>query len=100
MASEDKIDAVEDDYQTLDDIKTTLHPLASEAVYGYGRVPWRLRVRKEMFSPSETVTSPLGVNLIFCQVCDIFLHNCSCSFPVTKKEYYAREQVTNKLASF
>jgi myosin-15 len=59
----------EDDYQTLEDIKTTLLPPHSKTHFAYfNRVPWRLRVRKEVFSPSETVQSPLGINLIFTQV--------------------------------
>lgn len=59
----------EDDYQTLEDIKTTVHPPYSQTFFGYNRVPWNLKIRKEMFSPSETISSPLAINLVFCQVC-------------------------------
>ena len=61
----------EDDYQTLEHIKTAVHPPHSRTHFAYNRVPWSLKVRKELFSPSETVNSPLAVNLIFCQVCYI-----------------------------
>ena len=41
------------------------------------RVPWTLKIRKEVFSPSETVQSPLAINLIFCQiVTDVFSPLC------------------------
>ena len=61
---------VEDDpYQTLESVKTVLHPVyAPNTFYSYGRVPWSLKIRKEVFSPSEVVKSPLALNLIFCQV--------------------------------
>lgn len=58
----------EDDYQTLEQIKTVLHPPHSASHFSYNRVPWNLKIRKEVFSPSETVSSPLAVHLIFCQV--------------------------------
>lgn len=54
--------------QTLEDIKTALHPPYSNTYFSYNRVPWQLKVRKEVFSPSEAVASPLAIHLIFCQV--------------------------------
>ena len=60
----------EDDYAALEDIKTKLYPgPPSTTHYTYDRVPWTLKIRKEVFSPSETLNSPLAINLIFCQVC-------------------------------
>ena len=45
--------------------------------YSFFRVPWTLKIRKEVFSPSETVQSPLAINLIFCQiVTDVFSPLC------------------------
>ena len=59
----------EDDYAALEDIKTKLYPgPPSNTHYTYDRVPWTLKIRKEVFSPSETLNSPLAINLIFCQV--------------------------------
>ncbi len=58
----------EDDYQTLESIKTVLHPPNTQNFISYNRVPWTLKIRKEVFSPSETAQSPLAINLIFCQV--------------------------------
>jgi hypothetical protein len=54
--------------QTLEDVKTVLHKPHSAANFAYDRVEWQLKVRKEVFSPAETVRSPAAVNLIFCQV--------------------------------
>merc|ERR1719242_2887803 len=68
----------EDDYAALEDIKTKLYPgPPSTTHYTYDRVPWTLKIRKEIFSPSETVQSPLAINLIFCQiVTDVFSPLC------------------------
>ncbi len=67
----------EDDYQTLEDVKTVLHKPHSSASFAYDRVPWQLKVRKEVFSPAETLRSPLAVNLVFCQVVfDVFSPLC------------------------
>ena len=54
--------------QTLEDVKTVLHKPHSTANFAYDRVPWQLKIRKEVFSPAEEVRSPMAVNLIFCQV--------------------------------
>ena len=65
------------DYQALEDIKTKLHTPPSNTHVTYDRVPWTLKIRKEVFSPSETVNSPLAINLIFCQiVTDVFSPLC------------------------
>ena len=55
-------------FQTLEDVKTVLHKPHSTANFAYDRVPWQLKIRKEVFSPAEEVRSPMAVNLIFCQV--------------------------------
>ena len=59
--------------QTLEDVKTVLHKLHSAANFAYDRVPWQLKIRKEVFSPTEEVRSPMAVNLIFCQAKKIVL---------------------------
>ena len=67
----------EDDYQALEDIKTKLHVPPSNTHVTYDRVPWTLKIRKEVFSPSETINSPLAINLCFCQiVTDVFSPLC------------------------
>lgn len=39
----------------------------------YNRVPWKLRVRKEMFRPSEPIGPPAALDLLFAQICyDVF----------------------------
>ena len=58
----------EDAYQTLEDMKTVLHSPYSNVHFAYNRVPWTLKIRKEVFSPSESINSPLAINLIFSQV--------------------------------
>lgn len=68
-------DGADDDYQTLERIKSVVHPPYSATHFSYNRVPWTLRVRKEIFSPSETINSPLAINLIFCQVSLLRLHH-------------------------
>lgn len=55
--------------------KTTsrLLPLGSTACVTYNRVPWLLRVRKEVFSPAEPIGPPSSLHLIFCQIAaDVF----------------------------
>lgn len=50
-----------------------LLPLGSTACVTYNRVPWLLRVRKEVFSPAEPVGPPSALHLIFCQIAaDVF----------------------------
>lgn len=46
-----------------------LVPLGAAASVTYSRVPWQLRVRKEVYSPLETLgTSPGALHIVFCQV--------------------------------
>ncbi|BES99216.1 MyTH4 domain [Nesidiocoris tenuis] len=47
---------------------TKLHPPPSAAFFTYNRVSWKLNVRKEVFSPKETVSNPLVLHLVYCQV--------------------------------
>lgn len=50
-----------------------LLPLGTAACVTYNRVPWLLRVRKEVFSPAEPLGPPPSVHLIFCQIAsDVF----------------------------
>ena len=67
----------EDDYQALEEVKTQFHAPNTHQFFTYNRVPWALKIRKEVFSPSESVHSPLAINLIFCQiVTDVFSPLC------------------------
>ena len=56
------------DYQGLEESQTRLHQPNSNIHFSYNRVPWKLKIRKEMFSPSEQITEPATVHLIFCQI--------------------------------
>ncbi|XP_014248612.2 unconventional myosin-XV isoform X2 [Cimex lectularius] len=47
---------------------TKIHPPPSAAFFTYNRVSWKLNVRKEVFSPKETVSNPLVLHLVYCQV--------------------------------
>lgn len=39
----------------------------------YNRVPWKLRVRKEIFRPNEPIGPPAALDLLFAQICyDVF----------------------------
>lgn len=57
--------------------ETKLFPPSTAAFFSYNRVPWKLHVRKEVFSPSEKLTNPLAVHLVFCQIVkDALGSNC------------------------
>ncbi|XP_036676948.2 unconventional myosin-XV isoform X5 [Drosophila suzukii] len=46
---------------------------ASSACLTYNRVPWKLRVRKEVFQPHEPIGPPVALDLLFAQVLgDVF----------------------------
>ncbi|XP_043281933.1 unconventional myosin-XV isoform X2 [Venturia canescens] len=49
-------------------IDTKLYPPTTSAHFTYNRVTWALRVKKEVFTPNETLASPLALHLVFCQV--------------------------------
>ncbi|KAG7210137.1 hypothetical protein KM043_011699 [Ampulex compressa] len=49
-------------------VNTKLYPQTSTAHFTYNRVTWTLRVKKEVFAPNETLSSPLALHLVFCQV--------------------------------
>ncbi|GBP05900.1 Unconventional myosin-XV [Eumeta japonica] len=45
----------------------------ANACLTYNRVPWKLRVRKEVFHPTESIGPPIALDLLFAQVSsDIF----------------------------
>lgn len=47
--------------------------LPAAACLTYNRVPWKLRVRKEVFHPMESISSPAALDLLFAQVsADVF----------------------------
>lgn len=55
-----------------------LLPLGSSACITYNRVSWLLRVRKEVFSPSEALGPPAAQHLIFCQIANDVYGSTSC----------------------
>ena len=56
------------DYQAMEEMQTRLHPPNSNMHFSYNRVPWKLKVRKEVFSPSEQLTNPTTIHVVFCQI--------------------------------
>lgn len=66
------------DQNGIDLIKTKkLYPPVHSYALTYSKVPWELKVRKEVFSPSEKIESPMMLNLIFCQIVrDAYSSNC------------------------
>ncbi|KAG4077223.1 hypothetical protein HA402_005278 [Bradysia odoriphaga] len=45
----------------------------ASACLTYNRIPWKLRVRKEMFRPSEPIGPPAAIDLLFMQIAnDVF----------------------------
>lgn len=51
-----------------DNIKTTLYGPNGAPFLTYSKVPWQLRVRKEVFTPTEKLDNPLLLHLVFCQI--------------------------------
>lgn len=49
-------------------VDTKLYPPTTSAHFTYNRVTWALRVKKEVFTPNETLANPLALHLVFCQV--------------------------------
>ncbi|CAH0384305.1 unnamed protein product [Bemisia tabaci] len=49
-------------------VSTKHHQLSTNTHLTYNRVAWKLNIRKEVFSPKESVSSPLVLHLIFCQI--------------------------------
>lgn len=45
-----------------------LLPLGAAACITYNRVSWLLRIRKEVFSPTEALGPPAAQHLVFCQI--------------------------------
>lgn len=45
-----------------------LLPIGTGACITYNRVSWLLRVRKEVFTPTEPLGPPTALHLIFCQI--------------------------------
>ena len=75
------------EYQGLEESQTRLHPPSSNIHFSYNRVPWKLRIRKELFSPSEQISDPNTVHLIFCQiVADTFSPLCIRFTPTERKK--------------
>lgn len=52
--------------------------LPAAACLTYNRVPWKLRVRKEVFHPTESISSPATLDLLFAQVSADVLGLASC----------------------
>ncbi|CAG0891503.1 unnamed protein product [Darwinula stevensoni] len=61
---------LDDDFatRTLESMKTKLYPPNMAPHLTYTRVPWKIHIRKEVFSPKEVQSNPLALHLIFSQV--------------------------------
>lgn len=59
---------VEQNHQSSPKTSSRLTPLGAQASVTYNRVPWLLRVRKEVFSPNEALGPPTILHLVFCQI--------------------------------
>ncbi|XP_062334341.1 unconventional myosin-XV [Osmerus eperlanus] len=58
-------------------LQTQLHQRSSEEHYTYTHVPWKLYLRKEVFYPKESFSSPLILELLFRQIAhDTFSETC------------------------
>ncbi|KAH9517053.1 hypothetical protein DERF_007753 [Dermatophagoides farinae] len=58
-------------------IKTKLYLKNEINFYAYSKCKFRLKMRKEMFTPSETIENPILLDLIFWQIVqDVYLPNC------------------------
>lgn len=55
-----------------------VNKLPAAACLTYNRVPWKLRVRKEVFHPTESISSPATLDLLFAQVAGDVLGLTSC----------------------
>lgn len=76
--SSDKLDDIEADEWAMPQVSAPA-PIPpslkapAAACLTYNRVPWKLRVRKEVFHPSESIGSPAALDLLFAQVTsDVF----------------------------
>lgn len=73
----DKVDAQSDNWPTPVIPSPVLvpqsHKTPSTACLMYNRVPWKLRVRKEVFRPKEPIGPPAAIDLLFIQIAnDVF----------------------------
>lgn len=65
------------DHDDEKQIKTKLYLKNEINFYTYSKCKFRLNMRKEMFSPSETIDNPILLDIIFWQIVnDVFLPNC------------------------
>ena len=86
--------------QVHDDIDTRLFEnMANRLVYSYTNVPWTLHLKKEVFSPGETLEELVVVDLIFMQIMKDYNSSAesSCSIRMAEKD---RNQLTNLLGNF
>lgn len=73
----DKVDSQHDNWPTPNIPSPVLVPTSlktpSTACLMYNRVPWKLRVRKEVFRPKEPIGPPAAIDLLFIQIAnDVF----------------------------
>lgn len=65
------------DHDDEKQIKTKLYLKNEINFYTYSKCKFRLNMRKEVFSPSETIDNPILLDIIFWQIVnDVYLPNC------------------------
>ena len=104
----------------MEEMQTRLHPPNSSTHFSYNRVPWKLKVsleqeeinchawifqiRKEVFSPSEQLTNPTTVHLVFCQASFSFwffslIRYIYCSMKLTDPQFRSSSTHSARCAS-
>ncbi|CAG0888186.1 unnamed protein product, partial [Cyprideis torosa] len=68
--SESTASYLDDEFATrsLESVKTKLHLSQAAPFSTYARVPWTMHIRKEVFSPRESLSNQLALHLIFTQI--------------------------------
>ncbi|XP_039223849.1 unconventional myosin-XV isoform X3 [Crotalus tigris] len=81
-------------------VHTKLHCRGSEEFYGYHNVSWKIYLRKEVFYPKETISSPLLLDLLFRQIFNDTLSDACIRLTEEEKLRMKTLFVENKLDSF
>lgn len=63
--------------RAVDSLKTKLFPASTAPYLTYTKVPWRLRIRKEVFTPGEMLDNATLLHLVFSQIVgDVYADAC------------------------
>ncbi|XP_058013761.1 unconventional myosin-XV [Ahaetulla prasina] len=81
-------------------VQTKLYGRSSEEFYGYHNVSWKIYLRKEVFYPRETISSPLLLDLLFRQIFNDTLSDACIRLTEEEKLRMKALFAENKLDSF